>query len=265
MDDLGTILSIWAHPDDETYLAAGVMAAATDRGERVVCVSATAGEHGTSDPVSWPPERLAPLRRWEAAAAMAVLGVSDHRILGLPDGALSAHDEHGVALVGDLLDEVEPDTILTFGPDGATFHPDHIAVCRWVTAAWQWRGCRGRLLQAAVTVEHLARFGEAYEEWGAYMTDQRPTGRTAEELALHVVLDGAQLDRKLAALAAMASQTGPLMATIDPAIYAMQVAEEAFVEVPGRVCRPGAPRRRGLTGLRASASKWWDFGLPAGR
>lgn len=40
---LGTVLSVWAHPDDETYLAAGVMAAARDGGQRVVCASATAG------------------------------------------------------------------------------------------------------------------------------------------------------------------------------------------------------------------------------
>ena len=33
--ELGTILSIWAHPDDESYLAAGVMAAA--RGQRPAC------------------------------------------------------------------------------------------------------------------------------------------------------------------------------------------------------------------------------------
>ena len=32
--DLGTILSMWAHPDDETYLAAGVMSAAADRRQR---------------------------------------------------------------------------------------------------------------------------------------------------------------------------------------------------------------------------------------
>ena len=36
--ELGTILSVWAHPDDETYLAGGVMAAAVDAGQRVVCV-----------------------------------------------------------------------------------------------------------------------------------------------------------------------------------------------------------------------------------
>ena len=45
-----TMLSIWAHPDDETFLAAGIMAAAVDRGDRVVCVSATAGELGLPDP-----------------------------------------------------------------------------------------------------------------------------------------------------------------------------------------------------------------------
>ena len=38
------------------------------------------------------------------------------------------------------------------------------------------------------------------------------------------------LDRKLTALAAMASQTAELMATIDPELYAMQVAEEAFID-----------------------------------
>ena len=41
---LGTILSIWAHPDDETYLAAGLMADACDRGQRVVCAWATDGD-----------------------------------------------------------------------------------------------------------------------------------------------------------------------------------------------------------------------------
>lgn len=227
---LGTILSVWAHPDDETYLAAGVMAAAADRGDRVVCVSATAGEHGTPDPETWPPARLGPRRQWEAAAAMAVLGVTDHRILGLPDGSLVEHDEEGQVMVGRLLDEVQPDTILTFAPDGMTFHPDHIAVSRWVTAAWLQRGRPCRLLYATPTVEHLQQFGELYEEWGVYMSDQRPSGSRREELALHSYLEGWELDRKLTALAAMASQTGTVIATLGPELYAMTVAEEAFVD-----------------------------------
>ena len=125
----GPVLSIWAHPDDETYLAGALMAAAVDAGRRVVCVSATAGERGTPDPASWPPDRLGRLRRWEAAAAMAVLGVTDHRFLDLPDGGLADVDrEVGIRTRPALIDEVVPATILTFGPDGVTFHPDHIAV-----------------------------------------------------------------------------------------------------------------------------------------
>ena len=231
---LGTILSVWAHPDDETYLAGGIMAAAANAGQRVVCVSATAGEHGTPDAVTWPPERLGMVRRWEAAAAMAVLGVDDHRFLGLCDGSLASIDpEVGVALVGELLDDVRPDTILTFGPDGITGHPDHVTISRWTTEAWHRRGHPGRLLHATMTTDHLARFGELYEQWGMYMTDERPPGVPLEALALHLVLDGTALDRKLTALAAMASQTRDVMNGTDPAVYASDVAEEAFVRACG--------------------------------
>ncbi len=227
---LGTILSIWAHPDDETYLAAGIMAAARDAGRRVVCASASAGEHGTADPRSWPPERLGRVRRWEAAAAMAVLGVEEHHVLGLPDGALTDHDDAGLSWAGRLLDDLRPDTILTFGADGMTYHPDHNAVHRWVTRAWRDRGGRSRLLYATPTVEHLDRFRDLYEEWGMYMSDERPTGIPEEQLAVHVRLQGPELDRKLTALRAIATQTGDLVARIDPAIYAAQIAEEAFVD-----------------------------------
>jgi LmbE family N-acetylglucosaminyl deacetylase len=232
--DLGTILSVWAHPDDETYLAGGLMADAADRGNRVVCVSLTAGEHGTPDPAAWPPLRLGRRRRWEAAAAMAVLGVTEHRVLGLPDGALADYEAQGRAIVGHLLDEVEPDTILTFGPDGITFHPDHIAVSRWVTAAWRRRGCRGRLLHATSTDEHLVRFGDFYEQWNSYMTDERPFGVPPDELAVHLRLDGWRLDRKLTALAAMPSQTGDVMAGVDAEIHELMVAEESFVDAAVR-------------------------------
>ena len=233
--ELGTILSLWAHPDDETYLSAGVMAAAAERGQRVVCVSATAGEHGTPHPDVWPPDRLERVRRWEAAAAMAVLGVTEHRILGLPDGALADHDAEGVDLVDGLLDEVRPDTVLTFGPDGITYHPDHIAVGRWAAEAWQRRGRPCRLLYATPSVEHLVRFGDHYEEWGVYMSDERPRGAAADRMALRIVLTGPELDRKLTALAAMASQTRDAIATLDPDLYAQMAAEEAFVDASTEV------------------------------
>ncbi len=227
---LGTILSVWAHPDDESYLAAGVMAATRQLGGRVVCAAASAGELGTDDPGAWPPARLGTIRRWEAAAAMAVLGVAEHEVLGLPDGRLSEHEAEGSAWAGRLLDDVRPDTVLTFGPDGVTGHPDHVAVHRWVRAAWEERGCAARLLHPTPTVEHLERFAETYEDWGVYMTDERPAGVRAEDLALHLELDGALLDRKLTALRAMATQTSAVVAQLDVAGYLPLIAEEAFVE-----------------------------------
>ena len=238
--ELGTILSVWAHPDDETYLAAGVMAAARDNGQRVVCVTATAGEHGTDDPQTWPPDRLGQVRTWEAAAAMAVLGVDEHHLLGLPDGGLDPDDERAIDAVGRLIDIVSPDTILTFGPDGVTFHPDHMAVHHWVTEAWERRGRPGRLLYATSEADYLARYSALFEEWNVYMSDERPVGVPADELALHFRLDAVALDRKLTALRAMATQTSGAIAAIDPDVYAAQAAEESFVDAVAVITRPPA-------------------------
>ena len=229
--ELGTVLSVWAHPDDETFLAGGLMASCADAGQRVVCVSATAGEHGTDDPVAWPPERLARRRREETAAAMAVLGVDDHRFLGFEDGALACVDPAvGVAAITDLIDEVHPDTILTFGPTGMTFHTDHITTGAWTTTAWESTGRRGRLLYATMTDEHLAAYGQAYEEWGIYMTDDRPLGHRAADLAIHHVLRGDLLERKLTALAAMVSQTAEAIATLEPDVWHATNNVECFVD-----------------------------------
>ena len=228
--ELGTILSIWAHPDDETYLAGGIMAAASDHGRRVVCVTASSGEHGTDDPVRWPPHRLGQIRRWEADAAMAILGVIEHHVLGYADGGLRADDLSAIDMIGALIDEVRPDTILTFGADGMTFHPDHIAVHHWVTTAWRSRGCDARLLYAATTIEFLDRYRHDFEQWNMYMTDERPTGVRADELGIHVRLENADLDRKITALRALATQTNGLIEMLGLDAYAEQVCEEWFID-----------------------------------
>ena len=61
------------------------------------------------------------------------------------------------------------------------------------------------------------------------MSDERPTGVPAGQLALHVELDGDDLDRKLTALRAMSTQTADVIALVGPETYAVQVAEEGFV------------------------------------
>jgi LmbE family N-acetylglucosaminyl deacetylase len=225
--DLGTVLSIWAHPDDETYLAGATMAEARAAGQRVVCVSATAGELGTDDPVAWPPERLGRHRRREAAAAMAVLGVVEHHVLGWPDGGLAGVPAaEGEGAVACLLDDLRPDTILTFGADGQTFHPDHMAVHRWVAVAWARRGRRERLL-LSTTTPRAARLWDGHDD--VFMTDERTTPTPEGQLALQVLAGGTALERKEAALAAMASQTDGLRSLVGADRYRAMVAEESFV------------------------------------
>ncbi|MEA2508479.1 MAG: N-acetyl-D-myo-inositol-2-amino-2-deoxy-alpha-D-glucopyranoside deacetylase, partial [Actinomycetota bacterium] len=138
MSALGTILSVWAHPDDETYLCAGVMAQAVDEGNRVVCVTATRGEAGSQDEERWPLATLGAVREEELRAALAALGITEHEWLDYPDGGCDQiPQEEAVIKLGALFDEVQPDTVLTFGPDGMTGHPDHKAISGWTTAAFE--------------------------------------------------------------------------------------------------------------------------------
>lgn len=51
-----------------------------------------------------------------------------------------------VARLCELLEEVRPDTVLTFGPDGQTYHPDHMTVSRWTTGTVRATGGDARLL-----------------------------------------------------------------------------------------------------------------------
>src|SRR4051794_41567878 len=115
--ELGTILGIWAHPDDEAYLSAGLMALARDNDQRVVCVTATRGESGTPDPVAWPPDRLAAERTREMARCLDVLGVRAHHSLGPRAGgcAAGAPEAAGADPLGPG-GGGGPGTVLTFRP-----------------------------------------------------------------------------------------------------------------------------------------------------
>ncbi len=210
--DLGTVLGIWAHPDDEAFLSAGLMAAASDAGRRVVCVTATLGELGTPDPQRWPPQRLARVRAHEARASLAALGVSEHHLLGIPDGACAAQPyEAVVARLARIVEAVAPDTIVTFGPDGMTGHEDHQTVSGWATAARAVAAPHARLLYATTTEEFVDSWAPARDAFDVFLADGLPLRTPAAELAVELRLDPDQLDRKIVALRAQASQTTGLI------------------------------------------------------
>lgn len=229
---LGTVLSVWAHPDDETYLAGALTAAVVDSGHRAVCVTATRGE--AADPDAGPARRaaLAVQRTKELEAALGVLGVVEHHWLDLPDGRCGEVDaDLPIRRLLELLEDVRPDTVVTFGPDGFTGHPDHRAVSRWVDLALaRWSGT-ATLLHPVVTEEAFGRDRSLDEAYGVYELG-RPRMVEADELRVDLALDGELLDRKVAALVCQKSQTAELISAVGTARFREWVSVE-MLAAPG--------------------------------
>jgi LmbE family N-acetylglucosaminyl deacetylase len=229
-DHLGTILSIWAHPDDETYLAGGLMARAVAAGSRVVCVTATRGELGSPDEQRWPSGGpLAAVRTEELQRALAELGVEEHHWLDYPDGGLVDVDQ-AVALrrVAELVETIRPDTVLTFGPEGMTGHPDHQTVCRWAVEAVAAAGLAPDVVHHATnTPDWLARFKPGLDQFNVFMGSEPPCTELAD-LSIHVRFEGDLLEQKLRAISAQVSQVQPLIDTLGETFFREGLAEESF-------------------------------------
>jgi len=228
--DLGSILAVFAHPDDEAYIAGALMAVAADAGRRVVCVTATRGELGFPDDDPRSIEERKAIRQAEMEACLAVLGVEEHHWLGYPDsGCAAIPDEEPVARLRSLVEELRPDTVLTFGPDGATYHDDHISVGRWTTFACRDAGADPRLLYATNTPEWMARFHAALDLDGVMMVlDVAPPTTPFEELSLYYNPDDELAERKFRALRCQASQIEPLVARAGVEVFRDLVREEFF-------------------------------------
>lgn len=229
--ELGAVLGIWAHPDDETYLSGGIMAAAVHGGQRVACVTATAGERGTPDPVRWPPEQLGAVRREELAQALGILGVTQHHWLGYADGhCADVAVAEVVATLARIVEQFRPDTILTFGADGITGHLDHITVGDWAVAAAAESAPRARVLTAAKDAEWVERFAAVHDRHDVFLPGY-PQPVPPEEVTFALPLPDDLLDRKAAALRAQRSQTAPLIDVLGWDLWRSWIRDEAFVRV----------------------------------
>ena len=224
--ELGTIVTVWAHPDDETYVAGGLMAVAAHLGQAVTCVTATDGDLA---PTESERRRVARLRRTELELALDLLGVTDGVRFGLRDGEChEIADDVGVALVADVLHSRRPDTVVTFGPDGLTGHLDHRTVARWTAEAVRLACPTARLLCPSMTPAMVAADRDINDRFDVYDAGL-PTTHDDEELALDLSLTGPWLDLKLAALQAHSSQTAGLIDAIGPARYRRWIAREPMV------------------------------------
>ena len=228
--ELGTILGVWGHPDDETYLSAGLMARAVRAGQHVACITATRGEAGSADEERWPSgSELAKIRTVELDAALAELGVTDHTWLDFADGGCAlVDDEEAIARICEVMERVQPDTLLSFGPDGMTGHDDHKAASRWATGAAARVGRPGtRVCYATHTPEWLSRFRPMLDDLGVFMGAEPPC-TPVEELAVYGVFDGDLLDAKVRAILRQTSQVEPMVRYLGEAFLREGMAEEAF-------------------------------------
>ena len=175
------LLGVWAHPDDESYLSAGLMAQTAASGGHVTVMTLTDGEQGFPDDDPWPANLRSVERRSELRSAMQTAGVHDIRTLGLPDGQVAEAPAHAVvAQIAAVIADVRPDVVVTFGPDGITGHDDHVANCRLATAAWMQAGM-GELWYAAKTEAWLDRWRDRHDAFGIWMTEE-PTGVAEEDI-----------------------------------------------------------------------------------
>jgi LmbE family N-acetylglucosaminyl deacetylase len=131
------ILGVFAHPDDETFCAGGTLARYAADGAEIMVVSATRGEAGQiRDARAATRRTLGHVRERELRLACERLGVQHTVCLDYRDGRLK--DVETEALTRDITQivrEFRPDAVITFGPDGAYGHPDHIAIGAATTMA----------------------------------------------------------------------------------------------------------------------------------
>jgi LmbE family N-acetylglucosaminyl deacetylase len=155
-----TLVAFFAHPDDER-MAGPLLARYAREGHRVYLVIATDGRKGIAAHAGIPPgDSLAALRVAETECAARELGIMPPIMLALEDGALASFPalEKLRAEIRKVFATLQPDAVVTFGPDGGTGHPDHRLVGVAVTEVVQagGPGVTDALYYPALPLERMA-------------------------------------------------------------------------------------------------------------
>jgi mycothiol S-conjugate amidase len=158
------LMSVHAHPDDESSKGAATLAKYAAEGVEVLVVTCTGGERGTVlNPAMDRPgvrENLAEVRRAEMDAARRILGIRQH-FLGFTDSGLPAPGEplpegcfaaipleEPAGRLAALIREFRPHVVITYDETGGYPHPDHIRTHEVTIAAFDAAGDTGRFPEA---------------------------------------------------------------------------------------------------------------------
>src|SRR5258706_12898 len=127
----GTLATILAHPDDETFGTGGTIIRYAMEGIAVHSLCLTEGEQGWAGGQGSPTvarEKVGSVRALELAEAGRRMGVASVTCLKYPDGGVEGvNEDYIVRDIVRWLRRVRPDVVITWGPDGGYGHPDHIA------------------------------------------------------------------------------------------------------------------------------------------
>jgi LmbE family N-acetylglucosaminyl deacetylase len=178
------LMCILAHPDDESLGTGGTLAKYAGEGVETYLVTATRGERGRfHDGAQRPTDDIVgATRELELRAAAKELGVQEVVLLGYPDGALDTVDPAIAqdAIAGHLR-RIRPHVVITFGPEGAYGHPDHVAISQLVTAAVV------RAADRECAVAKLYYIAWSAQTWAAYQTALKKLTSTVDGVERQVI------------------------------------------------------------------------------
>jgi len=151
MKESKKILSVLAHPDDETFGMGGTLAFYASQGVEVHLICATKGEAGDVKPELLKDyASIADRRESELRCAADTLGLKKVTFLGYrdsgmngtednqnPNAFINAPFEEVVGKIVSYIRDFKPDVVLTFDPVGGYHHPDHIYIQKATVAAFE--------------------------------------------------------------------------------------------------------------------------------
>ncbi|MBI5645447.1 MAG: PIG-L family deacetylase [Ignavibacteriae bacterium] len=126
-----SILFVYPHPDDESFLTGGTIARYAHSGDADVYLhTLTRGESSRNAALlGITPDEIADLREKEVRDASRILGIREVVQGRFPDGGLRDLDPRLLERdIGRVMSGIDPDLVVTFDVQGSSVHPDHITV-----------------------------------------------------------------------------------------------------------------------------------------
>jgi len=183
-----TLVCVHAHPDDEAFFTAGVMAHYAAEGHRVVLITCTNGRLGIDDqplPGFMPGHHTAltiATRASELQASASLLGVERVVTLGYDDSGMTGWPQNNdpgafmksdtdtvAAIIAAILNDESASVVVTYDEFGFYGHPDHIKTNEVTRAAIKRSPSVQRLYYPVVPTSVLQAFVPAAQAQSVYL------------------------------------------------------------------------------------------------